>query len=158
VKGLPIEGGGRRKMYRRISEEKRKTAKAMLKAGKMVFEVAKALDLSRATVYRIRHEDSDEDVEALVVEIRKEMAGRYLLLADTILRGIDDTELDRASLKDKAIAAAIFTDKAAQLEKLRDGKERGPCSSENGLCPLETGLRQEGEGQSARKETENRLL
>jgi transposase-like protein len=113
-------------MYRRIPEEKRKTAKAMLKAGKMVFEVAKALDLSRATVYRISHEDSDEDVEALAGEIRKEMAGRYLLLADTILRGIDDRELNRASLKDKAIAAAIFTDKAALLEKLREKKEGVP--------------------------------
>jgi transposase-like protein len=126
VKGLPIKDSGRRKMYRRIPEEKRKTAKAMLKAGKLVYEVAEALDLSRATVYRMKHEDSDEDVEALAGEIRKEMAGRYLLLADTILRGIDDRELNRASLKDKAIAAAIFTDKAALLEKLREEKEGVP--------------------------------
>lgn len=122
-------------MYRRISDEKRKTAKAMLKAGKLVYEVAKALELSRATVYRIKHEETDEDVEALAGEIRKEMAGRYLLLADTILRGINDIELDRASLKDKAIAAAIFTDKAVELEKLRKG--RGPCPVEKDRCTEE---------------------
>lgn len=144
-------------MYRRISEEKRKTAKAMLKSGKMVFEVARALDLSRATVYRMKHEDADEDedVEALAGEIRKEIAGRYLLLADTILRGIDDTALDRASLRDKAIAAAIFTDKAAQLEKLKGGRGPGKCPMQKGPCPLETGLRQPGEGASPEEETKD---
>jgi transposase-like protein len=116
-------------MYKKIPEETRKTAKAMLKAGKWVYEVAKALDLSRATVYRIKHENTDEDVEALANEIRKEMASRYLVLADTILRGINESEFNNASLKEKAIAAAIFTDKAYQLE------------SKN----LETGMRQ-GEG------------
>jgi transposase-like protein len=103
-------------MYKKIPEEKRKTAKAMLKAGKAVHEVARAMDLSRATVYRLMHEDSDEDVEALAGEIRRGMASRYLLLADTILRGIDDRELNAATLRDKAMAAAIFTDKAVQLE------------------------------------------
>jgi DNA invertase Pin-like site-specific DNA recombinase len=44
-------------MYKRISEEKRKTAKAMLRAGKRVFEVARTLELSRATVYRLKHEE-----------------------------------------------------------------------------------------------------
>jgi hypothetical protein len=101
------------------------------------------------------------------------MAGRYLILADTILRGIDDSELDKASLKDKAIAAAIFTDKAAQLEKLRDDKGLGKCPLEKGLCPiekepcpkerelcspLETGLRGPGEGEGREKETENAPL
>ena len=108
-------------MYRKIPEETRQTAKAMLKAGKWIYEVAKALDLSRATVYRIENEQTDEDVEALAKEIKKEMANRYFVLADTILRGINDSELDKASLKEKAIAAAIFTDKATQLEKLGMG-------------------------------------
>ncbi len=132
-------------MYRRISKEKRETAKAMLKAGKQVFEVAKALELSRATVYRMQHEGADEDVEALAREIRKNMADRYLLLADTILSGIDDRELNSASLKEKAIAAAIFTDKAAQLRRLR-------CAGGEGRCPLETGLRPAGAVEAPRKE------
>ena len=136
-------------MYRKIPEETRQTAKAMLKAGKWVYEVAKALDLSRATVYRIKYEQTDEDIEALAGEIRKEMASRYLVLADTILRGIDDTELNNASLKEKAVAAAIFTDKATQLEKLGFGQ--GTHLSGNGQRAgngLETGLRQEGEDAS----------
>jgi hypothetical protein len=138
-------------MYKRIPEEKRKTAKAMLRAGKRVFEVAQALELSRATVYRLRHEDADEDVEALAEEIRKSMAGNYLLLADTILKGINDRELDRASLRDKAIAAAIFTDKAAQLDRPPcDGKGKGRCPLE-----LETGMRRGGEDAKARDKTES---
>ncbi|MGD2080900.1 MAG: helix-turn-helix domain-containing protein [Nitrospirota bacterium] len=138
-------------MYKRIPEEKRKTAKAMLAAGKKVFEVARALGLGRATVYRMKHEDIDEDVEALAEEIRKRMAGRYLLLADTILGGINDRELDRASLREKAIAAAIFTDKAAQMEK--------KCVAGGaGRCPLETLLRQKAGGASPREETETALL
>jgi hypothetical protein len=79
------------------------------------------------------------------------MAGRYLLLADTILGGINDRELDRASLKDKAIAAAIFTDKAAQIER--------PCQAiGRGQCPLETGLRRKAGDASPREETETALL
>ena len=129
-------------MYRKIPEETRQTAKAMLKAGKWIYEVAKALDLSRATVYRIKYEQVDEDVEALAKEIKKEMASRYFVLADTILRGINDSELGNASLKEKAVAAAIFTDKATQLEKMK----------------LETGLRHSGNDASQQKERENQAV
>jgi hypothetical protein len=131
-------------MYRKISDETRQTARAMLKAGKQMLEVSRALDLSRATVYRIKYEQVDEDVEGLAKEIRKEMANRYFVLADTILRGINDRELNIATLKEKAIEAAIFTDKATQLEKMGLGNGKHPEGKE-----LETGLRQvEGNGSS----------
>jgi hypothetical protein len=105
-------------MYKEIITEKRSAAQAMLMAGEPVWRVAKATGLSRATVYRIKHEHADEDVQALASTMRREMADRYAMLAGTILMGIEDFEIDQSFLKEKAIAAAIFTDKAILLDRV----------------------------------------
>jgi len=99
-----------------ITEEKRELARALLAAGKSYREVARAMDLSVGSVHNISRESS-EDIEPLVAQIRGRFAMKHWLLADHILSRITDGNLLEASLKDKALAAAILTDKAIAIEK-----------------------------------------
>jgi hypothetical protein len=99
-----------------IKEEQKELAQALLAAGKSYREVARAMDLSIGSVHNISRESS-EDIEPLVAQIRGRLAMKHWLLADHILSRITEGNLIRASLKDKALAAAILTDKAMAIEK-----------------------------------------
>ena len=99
-----------------IEEEKKELAQALLAAGKSYREVARAMDLSIGSVHNISRESS-EDIEPLVAQIRGRFAMKHWLLADHILSRITEGNLLKASLKDKALAAAILTDKALAIEK-----------------------------------------
>jgi hypothetical protein len=124
-------------MLKRIPEEKKELARALLKAGKSYREVAAALDICIASVHRVMKEPIEE-VEPLVSEIRKKLSARSYLLADHILSMTDDWDVTNASLKDKALAAAILMDKAMLLE--RGHRPLPPSSISEGQRPPPSGL------------------
>ena len=100
---------------RTLPEEKKDLAVSLLRAGKSYREVAEALDISVGSVHNICMEPR-EGLDPLVAEIKSRLSARYYLLADHVLGWIIDDNLRGASLKEKAIAAAILTDKARMLD------------------------------------------
>lgn len=101
----------------RIEEQRRELARALLKAGRSYREVAAALQMGVASVHRVAQEDP-QDIEPLVREIKKRFSMKYYLLANHVLDSIDGSDIRNASLKEKALAAAILTDKAVGLDRL----------------------------------------
>jgi len=107
---------------RRISLSKRRLARAMSKAGHTYREISEALDVSIGALnYIVRQEGPEFD--ALAKEIKKRNVARHRMLAEHILSSIDDSDIMRAPLKNKVIAAAILTDKAELIEKNEAGKQ-----------------------------------
>ncbi len=100
-----------------LKEETREVARALLAVGKSYRQVAEALEISVGTVHNIAREPRG-DIEPLVRELKGRMAMKYWLIASHIMATINDRNLRNATLKEKAIAAAIFTDKAVALERL----------------------------------------
>jgi hypothetical protein len=113
---------------KKIEEERRELASALLRAGKSYREVAEALQMGISSVHRISKEPR-EALAPLVDELKSRFSARYYLLADYILGRISDSSIIDASLKERAIAAAILTDKAMQLE--RHGLGRRKAAPEN---------------------------
>ena len=103
-------------MAKKLPEEKKELARALLETGMSYREVSSALAISVASVHNISREPL-EDLAPLVAEIRKRMASKCWLLADHILSKLGNLSIASATLKEKTIAAAILTDKAVLLEK-----------------------------------------
>jgi hypothetical protein len=101
---------------KRLETEEKELARGLLAMGKSYREVAEALELSVGSVHNIAKEPL-ERVEPMVSEIKRRFAMKHWLLADHILNKIHIHDVARASLKEKALAAAIITDKALMLEK-----------------------------------------
>jgi hypothetical protein len=102
-------------VMRPVPEEKKELARAMLKAKKTYREVAAALELSIGSVHNIMAE-GHTDTGPLVEEIKKHFSSKYYMLVDHILDSINMYDIGGATLKEKAIAAAILTDKAMLVE------------------------------------------
>lgn len=103
-------------MSRKVPDGKKDLTKALLETGKNFREIAEALDISIASVHRIAKEPR-EDIAALVLEIKGRLSAKCYLLADHILNRMSEMNIMQATLKEKAIAAAILTDKATLMEK-----------------------------------------
>jgi hypothetical protein len=112
-------------MSAKIPEQTRELARALLKAGRTYRDVAEAIQVSVGTVHNIAKEPY-EDIEPLAAEIRRRFSMKYLLLADHVLGKITDMSIAKASLKDRALAAAILTDKAVQLEAKKSSRKATP--------------------------------
>ncbi len=110
-KVLEKEEKQEQRKWRKIEESKRQMALALLKSGSSYREVAVALDMSVGSVHNIAKEP-EREIGPLVEEIKNRLAMKYLLLADHILNRITDWNIKEASLKEKALTAAILTDKA----------------------------------------------
>ena len=109
----------------KLPEDKRELARAMVRAGKSYREVAEALDISKGSIFNIM-KATGTDIRALADEIRAEMSAKSLVLADYILNRISDYSIGQASLKERAIAAAILMDKARDMEPKPVPKIEGP--------------------------------
>jgi hypothetical protein len=112
---------------KRLETEEKELARGLLAMGKSYREVAEALELSVGSVHNIAKEPL-ERVEPMVSEIKRRFAMKHWLLADHILNKIHIHDVARASLREKALAAAIITDKALMLEKAL--KATGPSMRE----------------------------
>ncbi len=118
---------------KKTPEEKRELALAMLEAGKSYSQVASALNISISTVHNIVIKGQDSASSSLIGLIKQRLAGRNYLLADLILSWVSDLDLQYASLKDKAVAAAILIDKARLIEdNKRAGSPRTPRTPPSG--------------------------
>jgi hypothetical protein len=93
--------------------------------GRSYREVAEAMELSVGSVHNIAKEPV-ERIEPVVREIRRRFAMKHWLLSDHILSDIHKRDLLHASLKEKAIASAILTDKAMELERAMHNAPPGP--------------------------------
>jgi hypothetical protein len=69
----------------KLSEEKKDTARAMLKAGKSYRTIAETLNTSIGTVFSIAKESSQSDLDEMVRAIKKGYADRHLMLANFLL-------------------------------------------------------------------------
>lgn len=123
---------------RKIEEERRELACALLRAGKSYREVAEALEMGISSVHRISKEPREE-LAPLIEELKSRFAARYYLIADYILGRISDGSIRDASLKERAIAAAILTDKAIQLERHGLGRRKGAPQKDAGVDPGQDG-------------------
>lgn len=108
-------------MHKLVSQDKKEVAQAMMRAGKSPQEVACTLEISRASVYRIRQAGSGGGVSPVARQIGRQMAGKYLALVEAILGGIEEEDILDAPLKERAIVANMFMDKAMSL--IADGEE-----------------------------------
>lgn len=120
---------------KKLRTDEKELARGLLAMGKSYREVAEAMDLSVGSVHNIAKEPP-ERAEPMVTEIKRRFAMKHWLLADHILNRIHIHDVGRASLKEKAIAAAIITDKALMLEKSL--KAAGPSMPQAGdvvICP-----------------------
>ena len=119
-------------MHKLVSQDKKDVAQAMLRAGKSAQEVACTLEISRASVYRIRQgsmtrgsetpgSGAGGGVSPVARQIGRQMAGKYLALVEAILGGIEEEDILDAPLKERAIVANMFMDKAMSL--MADGEE-----------------------------------
>ena len=106
-----------------IPPSKRELALAMIRAGKTYREVATALDMGTGSVHRIIKAAGITPME-LAREIKREFAAKCLIAADYIVESISDIKIANATMRENAIAAAIFADKAFQLWP-KDEKEDG---------------------------------
>jgi hypothetical protein len=100
----------------KIRENEKELARALLAMGRSYREVAEAMELSVGSIHNIAREPV-ERIEPVVREIRRRFAMKHWMLADHVLNTITRHDLSHASLKEKAIASAILTDKAITLEK-----------------------------------------
>jgi len=100
----------------KIPDEKKELAVALLHSGKSYREVAEALEISIGSVHNIAREPMAR-IGPLVAELKERFAAKHYLLADHILGKIGDSDIERASLREKIQAAAILQDKARALEK-----------------------------------------
>jgi hypothetical protein len=96
-----------------IPPSKRELALAMIRAGKTYREVATALDIGTGSVHRIIKAAGITPME-LAREIRREFAAKCLIVADYIVESISDIKITNATMRENALAAAIFADKAFQ--------------------------------------------
>jgi hypothetical protein len=102
-------------MFERIPQEKRELIRAMVQAGKTYREIAEEMDVSVGVINKIMCES--EDLLPLATEIRKRLAAKYVLMADIALDTISDAVLGWARPRERAVIAAIFTDKVLALEE-----------------------------------------
>jgi hypothetical protein len=100
----------------RLPEVKRDMARALLEAGKSYREIAEALGMSVGSVHNIMREPAGETA-AIVVEIKSRFSQKFYMLSDHVLGRISDFNITEATLKEKAIAAAILAEKAIQIER-----------------------------------------
>ncbi len=131
----------------RIAEEKRAMAKALLAAGRPYEEVARAMDISVGSVHNIMKE-SREDLTRILNETRARIGMKYLLLSDHVLGRIDDHDINKASLKDKAVTSAILADKALKFQSMTAPSSPASGTGEASSPPLkrrDTGNLIEGE-------------
>lgn len=105
-----------------IPPSKRELALAMIHAGKTYREVATALDIGTGSVHRIIKAAGITPME-LAREIRREFAAKCLIVADYIVESISDIKIADATMRENALAAAIFADKAFQLWPPDDDEE-----------------------------------
>jgi len=108
-----------------IKQDEKELARALLAMGRSYREVAEAMELSVGSVHNIAREPM-ERIEPVLQEIRRRFAMKHWMLADHILGNIDARDLMYAGLKEKALAAAILTDKAMVLEKAMGRSACGP--------------------------------
>ncbi|MBI4823665.1 MAG: helix-turn-helix domain-containing protein [Nitrospirae bacterium] len=108
-------------MNKKISKEKRLSARLMLLEGRSYREIASELQVSVGSIHNIVKE-TPENLSPLISEIKKRTAIKYWLLSDHILSRISELNLTYATLKDKVIASAILMDKARLIEgeKVKD--------------------------------------
>jgi hypothetical protein len=102
-------------MSKRIPEKKRELIRAMVQSGMHYRNVSEEMDVSVGVVHKIMREG--EDIVPLAAEVRKRLAARYVLLADTALDTITESLLRWQSGKERAVIAGILTDKALALEE-----------------------------------------
>jgi hypothetical protein len=102
-------------MLKRIPEKKRELIRALVQSGMPYRNVSEEMNVSVGVVNKIMREG--EDILPLAAEVRKRLAARYVLLADTALDTITESLLRWQSGKDRAVVAAILTDKALALEE-----------------------------------------
>jgi hypothetical protein len=103
-------------MAKPITEDKKSMARAMIEAGSSYRQAAEVLEISSGSVYNIMR-TTHEDLNPIVSSVKLEFANKFYLLSDYIVSRISDLDIGRASLKEKAIAAAILADKADKLSR-----------------------------------------
>ena len=74
--------------------------------------------ISTGSIVSIIRAAYDENMGGLIDEARKELSGNFALMANTLMKRINYQTVSQASLKDMAIAAGIFADKAEKLGQL----------------------------------------
>ncbi len=102
---------------KKLTEDQRDAALAMLRAGKTYTEIKSALSISIGSVHNIAKTAGDKDLSEIVREIKRGYTARNLLLAEHLMERIPMYINERTNVKDMAIAAAILTDKALNMEK-----------------------------------------
>jgi len=113
-----------------IRDDEKELARALLAMGRSYREVAEAMELSVGSIHNIAKEPIAR-IEPVVREIRRRFAMKHWLLSDHILSGIRPRDLLHATLREKALASAILTDKALALEKaLKDAAQEPPAMPE----------------------------
>ncbi len=105
---------------RKITQNRREAAQAMLRAGKSYRVISDTLTMSIGTVHTIAREASETDLNRMVAELKRGSIARHLMLADFLMDELASAVKDTTSVKDLAIAAAIMTDKAIMLEKMQE--------------------------------------
>ena len=105
---------------RKISQTKRDSVQAMLRAGKSYRVISDTVEISIGTVHTIAREASEADLNRMVAELKRGNVARHLMLADFLMDELADAVKSTTSVKDLAIAAAIMTDKAMLLEKAEE--------------------------------------
>jgi hypothetical protein len=88
----------------------------LLASGRGYREVAEALEISVGSVHNIMKEP-DEDLEPFIKQIKVRFAKRHFILEEHILARISDSNIVKASLKDKVLSATILEDKALLIDK-----------------------------------------
>jgi len=105
---------------KRIHHAKRELARALVGGGMTYQEVADTLEISVGSVHNVLKEPPAA-VAPIVREMQARLAHKTFMLADHILSRICDYDLDKARLKEKALAAAILMDKARMLAERPEG-------------------------------------
>lgn len=107
-------------MNKKITKEKRLSARLLLTEGAPYREIASELQISIGSVHNIVKE-TPENLSPFIKEIKQRAAMKYWLLSDHILSRISELNLTYATLKDKVIASAILMDKARLIEGDKTG-------------------------------------
>jgi len=120
---------------KKIHHAKRELARGLVGAGMTYRDVADTLEISVGSVHNLLKEPPAE-VAPIVREMNARLAHKASMLADHVLARIDDLDIGKASLKEKAIAAAILMDKARMLAERPEpliGSEKAHLRAETGF-------------------------
>jgi len=119
----------------------------MVGTGMTYREVADTLEISVGSVHNVLKEPPAA-VAPIVREMNARLAHKASMLADHILARIDDHDIGKASLKEKAIAAAILMDKARMLAERPEPQLLGPEAPVYELKPVHVQSSSEFENRS----------